>query len=304
MNDDDAQLFFAIRQNYFEQVCRLLEQGISPNARDEYGKPVLQEAISCRKNKIAHLLLDNGADPNAAYHNPFAIGNIGAVVGPLHVAANVGDLEMVTVLVERGANIHGVEGQSETPLHFAMAGFGSGIVEYLLEHGADPNATDCSGYTPLLLGAARGLFGEAKNLLKFGAAVDAQNVKGWTSLHFAAEKGLDYAVKLLLEAGANPNIVTDEGWTPLILALWYAWLTNSKCTELLVEAGADVNYKGVDWKTPLAVAVMIQDADAIRYLLGKGAKVENLSPRDEKVVHDVIRDMELENILREQNLNE
>jgi ankyrin repeat protein len=92
------------------------------------------------------------------------------------------------------------------------------------------------------------------------------------------------AVKELLAAGksANTPIVTgDVTSTPLVKA---CWRKNMEIVRLLVEAGADVNglektkvvnVKGeVHWfiKSPLE-EVVCNDLEIVRYLLSKGAKV-------------------------------
>jgi ankyrin repeat protein len=103
----------------------------------------------------------------------------------------------------------------------------------------------------------------------FDAAIDREDVD---------------AVKELLAAGnpANTPIVHEEVTsTPLVKA---CWRRNMEIVRLLVEAGADVNglektrmvnHLGeVHWfiKSPLE-EVVCKDLDIVRYLIGKGAKV-------------------------------
>lgn len=65
LHDSEKPLFAAIRKNNVSLVGKILDRGISPNARTRYGMPALSVALANRADpKIAKLLLDAGADPN------------------------------------------------------------------------------------------------------------------------------------------------------------------------------------------------------------------------------------------------
>jgi len=92
----------------------------------------------------AKLLLDAGANVNA----PSPWSNSTA----LHHAAGAGDIEMCTLLLNRGANVRATTEQKTTPLHSAMyRNENAPVVKLLLDRGADPNTkgpTSCHR-TPL-----------------------------------------------------------------------------------------------------------------------------------------------------------
>lgn len=76
---------------------------------------------------------------NLRYSDPF----LGAA---LHHAASGGKTETVRFLLDKGAAVNGRGGDSnETPLHQASRGRHREIVEILLNHGADPNARNSWG---------------------------------------------------------------------------------------------------------------------------------------------------------------
>lgn len=95
------------------------------------------------------------------------------------------------------------------------------IVSLLLQHGADPNIVTRNGETPLLIASYQGNPGVVHLLLSAGARVDARESRyGFTALTTAAKEGHVEVVRLLLEAGADVNDKTD-GRTALTFARQY-----------------------------------------------------------------------------------
>ena len=60
----------------------------------------------------------------------------------LHYAANKGYLEIVRLLLEKGANINVQDNDGRTPLHEAMSYHALGVARFLVENGANVNLTD------------------------------------------------------------------------------------------------------------------------------------------------------------------
>lgn len=89
--------------------------------------------------KVAELLLERGADVNAAD----TLFNT-----PLHLAALVDNQEVVKLLIERGADVNARNNRGWTPLHIAAYWNRKDIAKLLLENGANPTVGDSSGKTP------------------------------------------------------------------------------------------------------------------------------------------------------------
>eukprot|EP00050_Salpingoeca_kvevrii_P021193 m.107600 g.107600 ORF g.107600 m.107600 type:complete len:130 (-) comp9226_c0_seq3:449-838(-) len=88
-------------------------------------------------------------------------------------AAEQGNAELVTQLLQTGANINRPGGHAKnSPLHFAAIGGHGAVVELLLAHGADATQTDINGYTPLHCAA---IFGH-ENVAALLAAVEGDIV--------------------------------------------------------------------------------------------------------------------------------
>jgi ankyrin repeat protein len=107
-----------------------------------------------------------------------------------------------------------------TPLHLAAFFGHAGVVTLLLERGAELNAISGNGIrnTPLHAAVAGGRVESALTLIEAGAGVNAPDGGGHTPLHIAAEGGYLPIVESLLRHGADPHAVDAEDRTPLARA--------------------------------------------------------------------------------------
>lgn len=89
------------------------------------------------------LLLDSGADPNS-------IEDIAHIKGvtPLHMAAEMGHLEIAELLTQRGAKLDARTSTDSQHIHQAAINKHDEVA-LLLELGADVNCRDDNGVTPL-----------------------------------------------------------------------------------------------------------------------------------------------------------
>jgi ankyrin repeat protein len=85
--------------------------------------------------QIAAMLIDAGADINARNRHKFA----GPGNSPLSAATYQERVDVVRLLIERGADVNQGDNASFTPLHLAAALGYPDIARILLEGGADPN---------------------------------------------------------------------------------------------------------------------------------------------------------------------
>ena len=215
----------AVRQGDVAAVERLLAQGADVNATDEYGRTPLHLADD---PKIAEMLLAKGASLNA----PDNTGNT-----PLHIAAVYGNVEVMKLLIVKGAEVNARAPVSGwTPLHSAALQGQLEAAKVLLAAGADPNAKASLGDTPLHFGAMKGYDQLVALLLDKGADVNAKGNNALTALHYAAEKGYRSVVEVLLAHGADVTAKDNNGKTPLALAV-----ANKRrsTVQLLKEHGAN-----------------------------------------------------------------
>ena len=88
------------------------------------------------------------------------------------------------------------------------------IVQLLLNSGADPNVANCHGATPLHETAINGNIEIAELLIKKGSIIDSTNHRGATPLCCAIACDNPEVVKLLLQQGANLHHTLKDGFTP------------------------------------------------------------------------------------------
>jgi uncharacterized protein len=141
-----------------ETVALLLERGASVTEQDDNGETALHRVADMRPRdleaaaRMATLLIDRGADPNARNWDE---------VTPLHQGVRRRNIGVVEVLLARGAEVDARDrGRGSTPLRRAVSGSGASgtagtsalmlpLARLLLEHGADPEARDKRGVTVL-----------------------------------------------------------------------------------------------------------------------------------------------------------
>jgi len=117
-----------------ERVARMLAN--DPDAmhvRSGDGHTPLGLSIFFRHPDIARLLIERGADVNAASENVQR-------VAPVHAAAAVCDRETMRMLLERGADVNARQQVDYTPLHGAASRGDVEMAKLLIEHGADRDA--------------------------------------------------------------------------------------------------------------------------------------------------------------------
>ncbi len=112
--------------------------------------------------------------------------------------------------------------------------------------------------------------------IETGPQTDLERIPAGT-IHDAAERGDLGALRALLKQGMSPDrpLRTGERWrqgmTPLMLA---ALVGNTEAVRVLLEAGAKVNAASGDGKTALMYAAGWADPETLRLLLDAQARVD------------------------------
>lgn len=213
--------------------------------------------------KIAQLLLDSGAQVNsqAGFYN----------TTPLYGAAQNGSLELVKLLVSKGAKVNAVDKYFSRPLAKAVQADNLEIAKFLLEHGADKtiNHSDDEFQTAIFKARSAKM---AQLLIANGANVSESDKKGLSVLLHAVANYLDFdLLKVLLQNGADINARDKSGTTALLWAAQHPYERDDKnCVQFLLENGAKANVANNQGETPLLVAEKLEE---LQVLLAHGADV-------------------------------
>ncbi|KAK7479312.1 hypothetical protein BaRGS_00029390 [Batillaria attramentaria] len=256
---EETALIAAVKEKNEAAVQRLLEAGVSPDAR-EY-------------NRCLYYASEN-------------------YFSPLHYAAENGSPKIVSMLLRRKANQDAKDRYDVTPLHIAAKHGCAQCVKLLLEAGADCNAATKhprpglfletempypGGSTPLHLAASNNNVLCAVELIWYGADYNLVDEHGRTSLYVAAEKGYSECVMGHLTNAVRIAILSipvfNSGDTPLHECVRKGM---TDCVTELVKLGSDVGHRNVYGLNPLHLALRREDFnfDIVKQLVLYGYNVD------------------------------
>lgn len=154
----------------------------------------------------------------------------------LFIAANEGLQSDAERLLDAGAYIDGEDHWGGTPLLRAIDYGQIDMVKLLIERGANIHHRDCLNRDMLHGAAVNGQAEIIPLLFESDISLDVNNKdnEGITALHDAARKGYVEVVKVLLARGANPHIGAANGATPITHARDHG---RNEVLEILQAAG-------------------------------------------------------------------
>jgi len=274
-----------------EIVQHLLESGLSPDpGHDGRETSPLFEAIRCREWQIVDILLDRGANVNAApaVASEPRLSSCSTINDniwppplssetPLSMAIKNKNEIVANKLLERGASASPQTPVSTgTPLLHAIWNDMTNLVKTLLDGKADGNQRGTilnrgKPTFPLFLAAEKGDAKIINLLIGAGARINEQDDEGFSALHIAAASSNANILSLLIDdhhANLYPRLL--NGSQPIHSA---ASKGNAKCVQILLDAGVDVNTTNNDGRTPLHWAAEGKQWDTVELLLDRKADI-------------------------------
>lgn len=206
-----SALAIAVEYERHDIVDLLISHKADPNLMRDWILPPLHHAIEIHNQGMVRKLLESGADPSLP----------GLQGTALHVACEASDLEIMSLLLEYGADINLWSRFKGFVLDAAILAEKTNIVELLLARGADPNTETARTGSPLHCAISVNSMYLFRLLLSYGADPKSCISDQYGSVpQYAAEQGAEEIIVLLLELKAIDLEPDEDRWgKPLYSAL-------------------------------------------------------------------------------------
>jgi len=234
----------------------------------------------CKRHTLNYSILQLLINSNCDVNHQSNLTNSECTFGksaPLHVAAELGDLESIRILVAGGANLDLKNQKGDTPLAVAAFFVQTQVIQALIDAKCDINLPNLVEATPLHVVCTEmqpnsdspGDYNQAaKILINAKADLNACAEKCRSPLHLASLSGKLDIASLLLESGCDKDPHDEEGETPLHIAILNQ---NDELSTYLVNSRCDVNAKNMNESSPLHVAAAMGSISVIELLIQSGA---------------------------------
>nr|GEU48866.1 hypothetical protein [Tanacetum cinerariifolium] len=227
----------------------LLVKGVNVDSVTKDGNTALHLAVEERRRDCARLLLTSGARTD--------IRNLNGDETPLHIAASLGDENMVKLLVQKGANKN-IRSRSRKTAYDVAA-----------EHGHTRLLNTLGLTDTFLIAVTKGDIRTINKILESGININCQDQHGWTVLHRASFKGRADVVKIFIKKGVDIEARDEEGYTALHCGVESGSID---VVELLVKKGADVEARTNKGATAMQIAESLMYTGISRLLAYGGIK--------------------------------
>ncbi|XP_062520090.1 putative ankyrin repeat protein RF_0381 [Corticium candelabrum] len=290
----NSQLVVAVGNNEGDEVDRLLSEGASPNACNEYGCPVLVEACDEGYHSVCKLLVKIGADVNKTT-------SLGWTA--LMLVARNGDDEMVDFLLSSNADAGQKTKYGSTAfdwamdrrhmstagrlvlatlrvedvtveslprmLHWAYKNKRDDVIKTIVKLGTE--VKDDSGQTLLHYAAQYGSRDVVEFLLANKADADASDKYGVKPFDFAFKNGhMSIAGRLFSLMQSVEHLVLEDVWK---LLEWACWNKEMDVVRKIAEKFCQ-SVEKESGRTLLHFAAQLGHRDAVNYLLKKKADAD------------------------------
>jgi len=237
-------LIFAAENGDVKSATSLIAAGADVNYEVPRTANVLLIALMAKQPRVASLLVEKGA---------LVAGKDRAGNTPLHIAAQLGDLDMVKLLISKGADVNARNNK--------VLGDRLGIF----------NRPQSGEQTPLMVAARANHPDVMRVLVAAGADPKAHANDGSTLLMAAASGGHPESVRYAYELDPDLTAVTDRKETVMHAVFIGSMQTSTqpeicKAVEFLAGKGAELDPMDINNRTPIALAKYDSFDDAVDFL--------------------------------------
>jgi|GEM_PF-2954424 len=206
---------------------------------------------------------------------------------PLITAVATGAKEMVTYLLDHGADIN-EKGLGETALYVAVDKGNTAMVQLLLSHKPNVNAR-CDGFSALYWAAWKGHYEIVSLLLGAKAKVDAKTSDRETPLYASSDRGYLNIVKLLVEKGAKVNMICGDGEETALCAACNR--DHTDIVQYLLAQGANPNGIGNETPEDFYAFPLLEacSGTVVELLIAAGATIHTRNRYQDTALHGLVR---------------
>ena len=207
------------------------------------------------------------------------------VTESLYSLTRANNLEGVVQLLSRGVdpNVKYEENEDETALHAAAAEGNLLILHVLIQSGANVNVINARLSTPLMEAVENDKNDCVDHLVRIGASLDFRGEDGMTALHIASKQGNLQAVKAIIESKRiDINLQDDGGWTPLI------WATEHKqkhVVDYLLSMGGDALIQDDEENVCLHWSAFSGDIDILSIFMQSALDINCVNKHGDTALH-------------------
>ncbi|XP_052255531.1 protein TANC2-like isoform X2 [Dreissena polymorpha] len=223
-------------------------------------KDICEFLLHCNKNR----------------RDDFGVDAVDTLLGEtaLTAACLNGRKEIITWLLDRGANPEVPNQKSFSPLLCAVEAGKWDIVDHLLSLGSSIEQTDKHGRTPLMIAAYKGHIGVLEMLLSKGASIHKTDNEGLTALCWGCLKGHLHIIQSLLDRGSNLHHADRCGRSPLQLAAFHG---DAQVVQYLIDCGAQIEHADLNGMRAVDRAIDRRNTSVVVCFLRKGAKLGQMT---------------------------
>lgn len=258
---DPQPLHVAAARGCQSALKALLDKGVPVDCQDDDRQTALLEAAEGNHKTVIDTLIE--ANANIHHHGWDDLT-------ALHYASLNGNLKLVQLLLDRGANVEPCSGPKwnhQAPIHLAAEKNHAHVIEMLADpkRKGDINRASVNGYSPLLIAVANGSLESTQILVKLGADCSVSSSSKSSPLHESAKTGNIEIANILITAKSDLLYAEDiDKDTPLHIALYGR---KAEMSKMLLVAGAKPDVKNSKQLTPLHLAIINDLLDVAKFLI-------------------------------------